>query len=109
MLVNQVMDKLRRTRTARPWWQRAWHDALVARELRLRWNFAAVAAFVVAVAPCAPGFLHTVGVIKSCPPILDRIYTYAWFVTFAIAFVVYGLLMLGSRSVEADRGDAVQI
>jgi len=66
-------------------------------------NVAAVVALVVAVLPCAPGFAHTVGLIQSAPPILDRIYTYAWFVTFAIAFVVYAPLMMFSRSVAEDR------
>jgi NCS1 family nucleobase:cation symporter-1 len=65
-------------------------------------NWRAIAALLVAVVPCAPGFLHTIGAVKSVPPIWDRVYTYAWFVTFAIAFVVYGLLMIGSRSVEED-------
>jgi NCS1 family nucleobase:cation symporter-1 len=66
-------------------------------------NWRALSALVIAIAPCAPGFLHTVGLIKTVPPVWDRIYTYAWFVTFAIAFVLYFVLMTGSRSVEADQ------
>jgi NCS1 family nucleobase:cation symporter-1 len=65
-------------------------------------NWIAVAALVVAVAPCVPGFLHTVKLIPSVPAIWDRIYTYAWFVTFALAFVIYGLLMLTNQSVREE-------
>jgi len=57
-------------------------------------NFRAVVALVLAVAPCVPGFLHTVGLISSAPPILDRIYTYAWFVTFALSFALYWLFTI---------------
>ncbi|HEY1684262.1 MAG TPA: NCS1 family nucleobase:cation symporter-1 [Tepidisphaeraceae bacterium] len=56
-------------------------------------NYRAVAALIIAVAPCVPGFLHYVGLIHSVPAIWDHIYTYAWFVTFALAFVIYLLLM----------------
>jgi NCS1 family nucleobase:cation symporter-1 len=66
-------------------------------------NWIAVLALVMAVAPCVPGFLHAVKLIGDIPPVLDRIYTYAWFVTFAIAFAVYGLLMIGNQSVREDR------
>jgi len=66
-------------------------------------NWAAVVALVVAVLPCAPGFLHTVKLIGYVPPVWDRIYTYAWFVTFAIAFCVYGLLMMFNGSAAEDR------
>ena len=65
-------------------------------------NWIAVAALIIAVAPCAPGFLHTVGIVKSVPEFWDRIYTYAWFVTFAIAFVIYGLLMFTNKSVQQE-------
>ena len=34
-------------------------------------NARAVAALVIAIAPCVPGFLHTVGVIKYVPPAWD--------------------------------------
>jgi NCS1 family nucleobase:cation symporter-1 len=63
-------------------------------------NFRAVVALVVAVLPCVPGFLHTVGLISYCPPLLDRIYTYAWFVTFTLAFALYWLSMLGQPQQE---------
>ena len=57
------------------------------------------------VAPFVPPAVHTVGVIKTVAPAWDRIYTYAWFVTFAIAFVLYGLMMITSQSVQEDLQD----
>jgi NCS1 family nucleobase:cation symporter-1 len=59
-------------------------------------NWRAVTAFVVAVAPVVPGFLRaatTPGGAVSDPDLFDKLYTYAWFVTFAIAFVLYWILM----------------
>jgi nucleobase:cation symporter-1, NCS1 family len=61
-------------------------------------NYRAVAALIIAVAPCIPGFLHTVGLISFVPVIWDRIYTYAWFVTFALSFLIYAVLMTISSS-----------
>jgi NCS1 family nucleobase:cation symporter-1 len=69
-------------------------------------NWPAVAALVIAVMPCAPGFLHAVGLVSHVPPVWDRLYTYAWFLTFAIAFVVYGALMSFSPGVQHDRDDS---
>jgi len=60
-------------------------------------NWRAVAALLIAVFPCAPGFAQTVGVMNFSSPLWVHIYTYAWFVTFALAFVVYYLLMLIGR------------
>lgn len=66
-------------------------------------NWAAVAALVIAVLPCVPGFLHAVGLVSSIPKGWGRVYTYAWFVTFAIAFVLYAILVFPSDSVRRDR------
>jgi NCS1 family nucleobase:cation symporter-1 len=58
-------------------------------------NPRAVGALVVAVIPVVPGFIHaatTPGGTVANPTLLDELYTYAWFVTFAISFVVYLLL-----------------
>lgn len=60
------------------------------------YNWRAVAALIVAVAPVVPGFLRAAtapGGQVSEPGLFDAIYNYAWFVTFAIAFLVYYLLM----------------
>jgi len=59
-------------------------------------NWRAVAVLVVAVLPVVPGFIHAAttpaGQVAN-PSFLDSLYTYAWFVTFALSFVFY--LMLG--------------
>ncbi|MBX3299979.1 MAG: NCS1 family nucleobase:cation symporter-1 [Acidobacteria bacterium] len=63
-------------------------------------NWRAVAALVIAVAPVVPGFLRaatTAGGVVADPGLLDALYTYAWFVTFAVGFVVYFLLMHNTR------------
>ncbi|HWP44530.1 MAG TPA: NCS1 family nucleobase:cation symporter-1 [Blastocatellia bacterium] len=64
-------------------------------------NWRAVAAFAVAVAPVVPGFLRaasTPGGAVSDPDFSDTLYTYAWFVTFALAFAVYYALMRRERA-----------
>jgi nucleobase:cation symporter-1, NCS1 family len=51
----------------------------------------AVVALIIAILPNLPGFLATVKIIDptSVPAFFVRLYDYAWFVGFAIAFVVY--------------------
>ncbi|QQS34166.1 MAG: NCS1 family nucleobase:cation symporter-1 [Acidobacteriota bacterium] len=59
-------------------------------------NWRAIAALVLAIAPVVPGFLRaatTPGGQIADPNFFDTLYTYAWFVTFGIAFVLYYLLM----------------
>ena len=59
-------------------------------------NRKAVIALVIAIAPVVPGFLRaatTPGGQVASPGVLDTLYTYAWFITFAIGFVVYYALM----------------
>jgi NCS1 family nucleobase:cation symporter-1 len=58
-------------------------------------NWRAITSLILAIAPVVPGFLHaatTPGGQVAMPGILDAIYTYAWFVTFALGFVLYWLL-----------------
>jgi NCS1 family nucleobase:cation symporter-1 len=57
-------------------------------------NWRAVVALVLAVAPCVPGFVNLFrgGVHHG---FFDKLYTYAWFVTFFLAFVIYLVLMIG--------------
>jgi len=57
-------------------------------------NFAGITAFVLGVIPNIPGFLIQVEFIspESLPSIFRTIYTYAWFVSFGIAFVAYPIL-----------------
>ncbi len=57
-------------------------------------NWRAIAALVLAIAPVVPGFLRaatTPGGQITDPNFFDTLYTYAWFVTFGIAFLVYYL------------------
>lgn len=62
-------------------------------------NWRAIVALFVAIAPVVPGFLRaasTPGKIVD-PTFLDTLYTYAWFVTFALGFVIYYVLTRGSK------------
>jgi len=55
-------------------------------------NWRAMVALVAAILPVLPGFLHaasTPGGRIGSPTVWDSLYTYAWFVTFAISFVLY--------------------
>ncbi|MGZ5443698.1 MAG: NCS1 family nucleobase:cation symporter-1 [Thermoanaerobaculia bacterium] len=59
-------------------------------------NWRAVAALVVSILPVVPGFLRaamTPGGQVANPNFLDTLYTYAWFVTFILSFVLYLALM----------------
>jgi NCS1 family nucleobase:cation symporter-1 len=64
-------------------------------------NYRAMTALVVAVLPVLPGFLRAAvmpGGQVANPTFFDTLYTYAWFVTFALSFVVYlGLMGAGKR------------
>jgi NCS1 family nucleobase:cation symporter-1 len=55
-------------------------------------NPRAIAALVLAIIPVVPGFLRaavTPGGQVASPTWLDSLYTYAWFVTFGLSFVLY--------------------
>ena len=55
-------------------------------------NYRALAVLVVAIFPVAPGFFRaalTPGGQVAAPTFLDSLYTYAWFVTFGLSFVLY--------------------
>lgn len=59
-------------------------------------NRPAIVALVLAVLPVVPGFLRAVstpGGQVANPGLFDTIYTYAWFVTFALSFLLYLALM----------------
>jgi NCS1 family nucleobase:cation symporter-1 len=69
-------------------------------------NWRAMIALVLAIAPCVPGFLEAAtGKMIDTIPLFETIYTYAWFITFAIGFVLYGILMLGHPSLKAARSE----
>lgn len=59
-------------------------------------NWRAIVALVVAILPVVPGFLRAAttpnGQVAN-PNFFDTLYIYAWFVTFAIGFVLYLVLM----------------
>jgi nucleobase:cation symporter-1, NCS1 family len=58
-------------------------------------NRRAIAALVFAIAPVVPGFVRAATTPDgqvAMPGLLDTLYTYAWFVTFGLAFVLYWLL-----------------
>jgi nucleobase:cation symporter-1, NCS1 family len=51
-----------------------------------------------AIAPVVPGFIRaatTPGGQVADPAFFDTLYTYAWFVTFGLGFVIYYVLMQG--------------
>lgn len=59
-------------------------------------NPRAIIALVLSIAPVVPGFIRAVstpGGAVANPTFFDRIYSYAWFVTFALSFIIYWLLM----------------
>src|SRR5262245_15071028 len=63
-------------------------------------NWKAVLVLIVAVAPVVPGFLRaaaTPGGQVAQPTFLDTLYVYAWFVTFALGFVIYFLTTKGEK------------
>ncbi|HKY43157.1 MAG TPA: NCS1 family nucleobase:cation symporter-1 [Pyrinomonadaceae bacterium] len=63
-------------------------------------NWRAIVALVVAIIPVVPGFLRaatTPGGQVSDPNFFDHLYTYAWFVTFALGFGIYYALMKASK------------
>ena len=63
-------------------------------------NWRAVAALVLSVLPVVPGFIRaalTPGGQVTNPGILDHLYTYAWFVTFALSLVLY-LALMGKKA-----------
>jgi NCS1 family nucleobase:cation symporter-1 len=58
-------------------------------------NMRAVLALVLAILPVVPGFIRaaaTPGGVVQNPNFFDHLYTYAWFVTFALSFVLYLVL-----------------
>jgi NCS1 family nucleobase:cation symporter-1 len=70
-------------------------------------NWRAVAALVIAVLPVVPGFLRaatTPGGTVTDPDLFDRLYAYAWFVTFGLSLVAYLVLMRGSVTLNGVKG-----
>ncbi|MDQ3136985.1 MAG: NCS1 family nucleobase:cation symporter-1, partial [Gemmatimonadota bacterium] len=69
-------------------------------------NPRAVAAFVLAILPVVPGFARAVvtpGGAVADPNVLDRLYAYAWFVTFFLSAAIYLVLMRGQVGARPPR------
>ena len=68
-------------------------------------------ALVAAILPNLPGFLVNVKLIDKTgvPPFLIGLYDYAWFVGFAIAFVVYLILRLLSQEIVRDASTSLSM
>ena len=63
-------------------------------------NWRAIAALALSILPVVPGFARAVstpGGVVAAPNAFDTLYSYAWFVTFALSFVAYLALMRGAR------------
>jgi nucleobase:cation symporter-1, NCS1 family len=68
---------------------------------RKGWNPVALIALVAGVLPNVPGFLEAAGFVDSAPGFFSRLYTYAWFVGFAISGVVYYALSYAKHRPKA--------
>jgi NCS1 family nucleobase:cation symporter-1 len=73
-------------------------------------NPVALVALTLGVVPCLPGFLHAAGlvagpaegVVDATWAFFDTVYTYAWFVGFAVAGVTHAVGMLALRASGAE-------
>ena len=55
-------------------------------------NAAAIIALLLGILPCAPGFIGTITKIEV-PHFWMDLYNYAWFISFAVSFITYFVLM----------------
>jgi len=69
-------------------------------------NVIALVALAAGIAPCIPGFLGTVKLV-TVPPYWLTLYHYAWFISFAGAFVVYWIGMSATGAAREDRSGGV--
>jgi NCS1 family nucleobase:cation symporter-1 len=58
------------------------------------WNVAAWIAFLISILPVIPGFLVAVGAsaADAFSPFFVNLYSYAWFVTFILSFIIYWVI-----------------
>jgi nucleobase:cation symporter-1, NCS1 family len=66
-------------------------------------------ALALAILPVVPGFLRAAGTPGgqvANPNVLDALYTYAWFVTFGLSFVLY--LAFSRPALLRSRSDATR-
>ncbi len=69
-------------------------------------NPVAVVAFIIAVVPNLPGFLKAAGFVDSVPSIFEIIYTYAWFVGFGLAALLY---LVGMKVTGFDKASLKEV
>lgn len=68
-------------------------------------NWRAILALCASIAPVVPGFIRaatTPGGQVTNPNFFDTLYTYAWFVTFGIGFVLYFILMSNHPNLKGE-------
>ncbi|KAH7432894.1 hypothetical protein KP509_07G045000 [Ceratopteris richardii] len=58
------------------------------------YNLSAIAALFLAVIPCIPGFLHTIGLLKEVPIVLLAMYDNAWMFGFIAAGLMYWAMVV---------------
>jgi NCS1 family nucleobase:cation symporter-1 len=71
------------------------------------YNWRAIVALVVSILPVVPGFIRaatTPGGTVGNPTFFDHLYSYAWFVTFFLSFVLYLVLSGGPQGSQGPRG-----
>jgi len=68
---------------------------------RSGFNVWAIISLVAGIVPCIPGFLEAVAITKVSP-FWNQIYHYAWFVSFAISFVLYVIGMKLKKNQNDD-------
>jgi NCS1 family nucleobase:cation symporter-1 len=71
------------------------------------YNWRAIAALVLSVLPVIPGFVRaatTPGGRVINPTFFDQLYSYAWFVTFALSFGIYLMLSKGAQGPQGAQG-----
>ena len=71
-------------------------------------NPRAIIALVLAILPVVPGFARAVstpGGTVADPNFFDRLYSYAWFVTFALSSLIYLALMRQARTSAPGTGE----
>src|SRR5262249_5089934 len=64
-------------------------------------NWRAVSARVIAVSPCVPGFIMQL-IDPKATGFFPQLYTYAWFLTFFLAFALYSLFMMMSSNEKQE-------
>ena len=66
-------------------------------------NPLALLALLIGIAPCAPGFLGTVGALEV-DPLWISLYHYAWFISFGLSAVCYVVFMQAAGAIERHAG-----